>query len=167
MAAIISSQVVPRIPLRGHCGWPDHVHRSNRSPSPPNVSLSTQYTSMVWAAVSPKTKAERAALLHTCGPKCFLMPGTLKYPVCAALSKVPKTTRCEYHAAGARAALARAAEFHHPALVSRARRVLRKVSTSNQRGRRRSRTALRRRSISKIRHGASVRTKTKSRSRHR
>lgn len=55
-----------------------------------------------WATKKPNTKAERLVLMDKCGKKCFLVPGKLKYPICA-------KNKCKVDCDGLRAARNRAA----------------------------------------------------------
>jgi hypothetical protein len=59
------------------------------------VTLNTKY----WTANDkPESKAERELLMKTCGPKCFLIPEELKYPICS------KKNDCKINCDGLRAA---------------------------------------------------------------
>ncbi len=68
-----------------------------------------------WSKEAPKSKKERKALLDKCGPRSFLDPALLKYPI------VPKnSTTCKPVIEGIIAAEKRAAQHHHPNIVKKA-----------------------------------------------
>lgn len=57
-----------------------------------------------WAQKKPTTRGERLVIMDKCGTKCFLVPGKLKYPICA-----KNTKTCKVDCDGLRAARNRAA----------------------------------------------------------
>ena len=61
-----------------------------------------------WGEVSPKRGPERRELSKRCGSKCFLEP-PMGFPVCA----VTNIRSCEPDCLGIRAAMIRAAQWHH------------------------------------------------------
>lgn len=67
-----------------------------------------------WAAGSPQKGKERKALFKHCGPKCFLLPDNLKYPVCESLRV---NRNCKFSCQGILAAKIRASQFHDPSIV--------------------------------------------------
>lgn len=64
---------------------------------------------MSWAKRAPKTMKQRRALLARCGPRAFLDPANLKYPVMA------KSGACRIDCAGAKAAYSRARQWRRKA----------------------------------------------------
>uniref|UniRef100_A0A6C0KUB1 Uncharacterized protein n=1 Tax=viral metagenome TaxID=1070528 RepID=A0A6C0KUB1_9ZZZZ len=77
-----------------------------------------------WAAASPQKGNERQALFKQCGPKCFLLPDNLKYPVCESL-RVNKN--CKFSCRGIISAKIRASQKRDPSVVLAAERLEKKV----------------------------------------
>lgn len=71
-----------------------------------------------WGSRKPRRKRERGGLLARCGCRAFLDCSRLKYPF---MSKA--SGKCRVDCQGLRAAMSRAAQYHHPQLVAKARRI--------------------------------------------
>lgn len=70
-----------------------------------------------WAVAAPRRGRERRELYARCGPQCFLLPGQLKFPVCASL-RVSKGCRVDRRALVA--ARIRAKRWNYPVVYQRA-----------------------------------------------
>jgi hypothetical protein len=69
-----------------------------------------------WSARAPRRSGgERGALLAECGDRCFLMPGVLKFPICA------RRGRCRMDCGGVQAAIMRARQWGYNDVENRAR----------------------------------------------
>lgn len=77
-----------------------------------------------WDRVKPKLRGERARVYSKCGCSAFLACRDLKYPI------VAKSGPCAVSCKGLRAAKARAAQHHHPALVRKADHLGRRAGCS-------------------------------------
>lgn len=65
----------------------------------------------------PKTKSERKNVYHKCGPKCFLDPKNLKFPIC-------KKNSCKISKRGLSAAYSRASQWNYSNIKKKAKRKL-------------------------------------------
>lgn len=66
-----------------------------------------------WRKQAPKTNPERIMVRQKCGVKCFLMPKTLGFPICAKDS-------CALSCQGLRAAFSRARQTHRSKVARKA-----------------------------------------------
>ena len=69
--------------------------------------------------------------MDRCGPKCFLHPDELKFPVC--------NLDCTYNQAGLRAAYIRAKQWGYTAVAKKAKSLMKKKSKRKSRRNKRSR----------------------------
>lgn len=81
------------------------------------ASHRTARTTRGWKQRAPKTPHERRALLARCGAKAFLDAQRMKFPV------MPKHGPCVPDCEGVRAAYARAKQYHHPKVATKATRL--------------------------------------------
>ena len=65
-----------------------------------------------WKNASPKGKKDRTNILNKCGPKCFLSPKNLKFPIC--------TSDCIMDCRGIAAAKIRASQYKYTSIRNRA-----------------------------------------------
>ena len=70
-------------------------------------------TTKGWGKRAPKTQQQRRRLLERCGPRAFLDPANLKYPIMA------KSGRCVVDCQGLRAAKSRAGQMKSEARRAR------------------------------------------------
>ena len=71
---------------------------------------------MSWAEKKPHTPAERRKLLETCGKDAFLLPNSLKFPICNKIET--SKTKCTYNCKGLKAASSRAGEWKYKNVLS-------------------------------------------------
>lgn len=83
-----------------------------RSPNPSRPSKG-------WKKISPRRISVRRQILQKCGPKCFLEPTKLKFPICDA--------DCRIHCAGIDAASVRAGQFKYTKVLKKSKRLRRKL----------------------------------------
>jgi hypothetical protein len=77
-------------------------------------------TAKGWGSRAPKTVGERRALRARCGPRAFLDPEGLRFPVIA------KRGRCLLDCQGLKAALGRAKARRYRSIVAKAESLLRR-----------------------------------------
>ena len=86
------------------------------------ASKKTTKTVKGWRRASPKNPSDRHALLKRCGRKAFLKPNDLKFPI------MPKKGQCIPDCQGLRAAYARAKQFKHRQIASKAKSAANRVA---------------------------------------
>lgn len=73
-----------------------------------------------WAKRSPKLISQRRTLKSKCGSKCFLMPGKLKFPICAKHS-------CKKDCKGITSAYVRARQWKYPEVAKKAKSLMKSM----------------------------------------
>lgn len=72
-----------------------------------------------WKQESPKKKSTRKKILKKCGDKCFLLPNSLKFPIC------PKNS-CQISCKGLLAAKIRAKQWKYENVAKKAKKIYNK-----------------------------------------
>jgi len=70
-----------------------------------------------WGEKKPERKKERQHIMAQCGESCFLLPDTLKFPICN------KTLPCQYNCRGLKAASSRAGEWGYDKVLPVSKKV--------------------------------------------
>jgi len=73
-----------------------------------------------WHQRAPLQQWKRQQVYQKCGPKCFLLPGRLKFPICAWSPHIS----CQVDPDGLRAAAYRARQYHYTNVASKAKKRL-------------------------------------------
>ncbi len=73
-----------------------------------------------WGKRFPRKGTERHLLMKKCGNRCFLLPGSEGFPVCACRPRQGVKCTCSYDCAGITAAYGRARQHKYPKVASKA-----------------------------------------------
>jgi hypothetical protein len=74
-----------------------------------------------WKNIAPYKMSERRTLRNNCGDNCFLLPDSLKFPICK------KTQPCEVSCLGIDAALKRSAQWGYKKVNRTAKRLKKRL----------------------------------------
>lgn len=95
--------------------------RVSYSPRSPNASLGRGGATKGWKEDSPRRGKERERLAEKCGDECFLLPESLKFPIC---SKLGINKDCKVDSRGLVAAKIRAKQHGYQKVYKDADRLL-------------------------------------------
>lgn len=83
-----------------------------------NRQFSIDKSSTKWQEKKPTLKNQRKVVKDKCGESCFLIPESLKFPIC---NKVSNKQECSYNCRGIKAAAARAGEWKYNNVLKKAK----------------------------------------------
>ena len=81
-----------------------------------------------WIGRSPTRGKERHQLKAECGDKCFLLPESEKFPICASPRITGGHSQCKLDCGGAQAAYIRAQQWKYPEVAEKAKIILEKCN---------------------------------------
>lgn len=96
---------------------PNDVQQKN-VPVQMNTNFAIDKSSTKWQQKKPTLKNQRRSVKEKCGDSCFLIPESLKFPIC---NKVSNNQECSYNCKGVKAAAARAGQWKYKNVLTKAK----------------------------------------------